>query len=141
MQGTTSYVTRVAPPVSYICSFKEFFELSPEKFQNKTNGITPRRWLRLCNPGLSELLSEKIGEQWMLDLFELKKLKQCLEDKSFLNRVAAVKLVRTSHITLSPHTSHLTSSEKQIRALWVFPSTGEQENVCRIPDEAPRSVC
>lgn len=41
--------------------FKEFFELCPEKFQNKTNGITPRRWLRLCNPGLSELLSEKLG--------------------------------------------------------------------------------
>ena len=103
MQCSTSYVTRVAPPVSYICSFKEFFELSPEKFQNKTNGITPRRWLRLCNPGLSELLSEKLGEQWMLDLFELKKLKQYLEDKSFLNRVAAVKLVRTSHLALPSH--------------------------------------
>ena len=71
----------------------------------------------------------------MLDLFELKKLKQYLEDKSFLNRVAAVKLVRTSHIplgpplTLSPHTSHLTSSEKYIRALWVFPSAQENKRM------------
>lgn len=83
---------------SSVCSFKEFFELSPEKFQNKTNGITPRRWLRLCNPGLSELLSDKLGEEWMLDLFELKKLKQFLGDKAFLKKIAAVKLVRTSVI-------------------------------------------
>ena len=77
----------------HLCSFEQFFELCPEKFQNKTNGITPRRWLRLCNPGLSELLSEKLGEGWMLDLFELKKLKQSLGDKAFLSKVAAVKLV------------------------------------------------
>lgn len=88
---------------SSVCSFKEFFELSPEKFQNKTNGITPRRWLRLCNPGLSELLSEKLGEEWMLDLFELKKLKQFLGDKAFLKRIAAVKLVRTCVIASAGH--------------------------------------
>jgi len=41
-----------------LCSFKNFFEMSPEKFQNKTNGITPRRWLRVCNPALSEVLVE-----------------------------------------------------------------------------------
>ena len=39
-------------------SFKDFFEFTPEKFQNKTNGITPRRWLRLCNPGLSDVISD-----------------------------------------------------------------------------------
>ena len=39
-------------------SFKDFFEMDPEKFQNKTNGITPRRWLRLCNPGLSDAISD-----------------------------------------------------------------------------------
>jgi len=41
--------------------FKDFFELWPEKFQNKTNGITPRRWLLMCNPTLSDLIDEKIG--------------------------------------------------------------------------------
>ena len=42
--------------------FKNFYELWPEKFQNKTNGITPRRWLLMCNPVLSDLISEKIGK-------------------------------------------------------------------------------
>lgn len=40
------------------CSFKDFYELEPHKFQNKTNGITPRRWLVLCNPGLAEVIAE-----------------------------------------------------------------------------------
>lgn len=41
-----------------VCSFKDFYELEPEKFQNKTNGITPRRWLLLCNPGLADIIVE-----------------------------------------------------------------------------------
>lgn len=40
------------------CRFRDFHELSPEKFQNKTNGITPRRWLLLCNPNLSDIIGE-----------------------------------------------------------------------------------
>jgi starch phosphorylase len=44
--------------------FKDFYELWPEKFQNKTNGITPRRWLLLCNPGLSDLIADKIGKSY-----------------------------------------------------------------------------
>ena len=43
--------------------FKPFYELWPEKFQNKTNGITPRRWLLLCNPMLSDVIADKIGEE------------------------------------------------------------------------------
>ena len=43
-------------------SFRDFYELSPEKFQNKTNGITPRRWLLLCNPSLADLIAEVIWE-------------------------------------------------------------------------------
>ncbi len=42
--------------------FRDFYELWPERFNNKTNGITPRRWLRLCNPGLSGLITERIGD-------------------------------------------------------------------------------
>lgn len=42
----------------FLFRFKDFAELEPEKFQNKTNGITPRRWLLLCNPGLAELIAE-----------------------------------------------------------------------------------
>lgn len=40
------------------CSFKDFYEMEPHKFQNKTNGITPRRWLVMCNPGLAEVIAE-----------------------------------------------------------------------------------
>jgi len=52
----------------------DFYELYPERFNNKTNGITPRRWLRKCNPGLSELITGKIGDKWVTDLSQLKKL-------------------------------------------------------------------
>ena len=52
--------------------FKDFYELWPEKFFNETNGITPRRWLKLCNPSLSKLITENIGDKWVRDLDELK---------------------------------------------------------------------
>ena len=54
--------------------FQEFYELWPERFSNKTNGISPRRWLSVCNPGLSELVSESIGHGWVTDLEWLEKL-------------------------------------------------------------------
>jgi glucan phosphorylase len=41
-----------------LCSFKDFYEMFPKRFQNKTNGITPRRWLRICNPSLSNVISD-----------------------------------------------------------------------------------
>ncbi|OQA18920.1 MAG: Maltodextrin phosphorylase [bacterium ADurb.Bin363] len=63
--------------------FKDFYEIWPEKFNNKTNGITQRRWLKLCNPGLSDLISRHIGEEWTTDLYELKKLIPLSEDKKF----------------------------------------------------------
>lgn len=48
-------------PKTLSCSFKDFYELEPHKFQNKTNGITPRRWLVMCNPGLAEVIAEVRG--------------------------------------------------------------------------------
>ncbi|XP_019881655.1 glycogen phosphorylase [Aethina tumida] len=71
--------------------FKNFYDLTPEKFQNKTNGITPRRWLLLCNPGLSDLISDKIGEDWIVHLDQLQKLKQWAKDANFQRAVAKVK--------------------------------------------------
>ena len=50
---------------------KDFYELYPERFNNKTNGITPRRWLKQCNPGLSALISRHIGDAWLKDLNKL----------------------------------------------------------------------
>ncbi|NWU95895.1 PYGL protein, partial [Upupa epops] len=71
--------------------FEDFAELEPEKFQNKTNGITPRRWLLLCNPGLAELIAEKIGEDYVRDLSQLAKLQQFVDDDLFIREVAKVK--------------------------------------------------
>uniref|UniRef100_A0A670HKP8 Alpha-1,4 glucan phosphorylase n=1 Tax=Podarcis muralis TaxID=64176 RepID=A0A670HKP8_PODMU len=72
-------------------SFKDFAEVEPEKFQNKTNGITPRRWLLLCNPGLAELIAEKIGEEYIKDLSQLTKLHRFANDELFIREVSKVK--------------------------------------------------
>ncbi|OTF70554.1 hypothetical protein BLA29_007222, partial [Euroglyphus maynei] len=65
--------------------------MTPEKFTNKTNGITPRRWLKLCNPGLSDLISDKIGEDWVVHLDQLQKLKQFINDSNFIRDIQRVK--------------------------------------------------
>uniref|UniRef100_A0A8D3E5G4 Alpha-1,4 glucan phosphorylase n=1 Tax=Scophthalmus maximus TaxID=52904 RepID=A0A8D3E5G4_SCOMX len=71
--------------------FRDFSELEPEKFQNKTNGITPRRWLLLCNPGLAELIAEVIGEDYVKDLSQLRKLNDFVDDAAFIRDVSKVK--------------------------------------------------
>jgi glycogen phosphorylase len=71
--------------------FKDFYEMWPERFNSKTNGITQRRWLKLCNPGLSKLISKYIGEGWSKDLFELKKLIPLANDKVFQKECQEVK--------------------------------------------------
>ena len=71
--------------------FPEFDEFFPGKFNNKTNGITPRRWLLAANPRLSQLITSKIGDGWVRDLGELRKLEQFAEDSQFQNDFMAVK--------------------------------------------------
>jgi glycogen phosphorylase len=71
--------------------FRDFFELWPERFNNKTNGITQRRWLKKANPGLSALISQAIGERWVTDLYELRGLLGHVEDAGFLESWRAVK--------------------------------------------------
>lgn len=63
----------------------------PNKFQNKTNGITPRRWLLLCNPGLSDLICDKIGDEWPVHLEQLTKLKKFAKDPNFQRAIIKVK--------------------------------------------------
>jgi starch phosphorylase len=72
--------------------FRDFHELWPERFNNKTNGITPRRWLRLCNPELSGLISERLGEGWVRDLEQLRRLEPLAEDPGFRLRWREAKL-------------------------------------------------
>ena len=71
--------------------FKDFNELYPERFNNKTNGITQRRWLRLCNQKLSDLISSRIGESWVTNLYDLKKLASYNEDSEFRKEWQTVK--------------------------------------------------
>jgi starch phosphorylase len=66
--------------------------LWPEKFNNKTNGITQRRWLRLANWELSQLITDTIGDKWVTNLFELKKLEDFINDKNFREKFRQIKL-------------------------------------------------
>lgn len=71
--------------------FPEFNELYPNRLQNVTNGITPRRWLKFCNPALSHLISEKIGTEWPADLDQLEAIAKYADDAKFQKEFMAVK--------------------------------------------------
>jgi len=73
--------------------FRDFEELWPDKFNNKTNGVTPRRWVAHANPGMSALISSEIGEAWVADLTHLDKIKPLAnpENKAFHDKWRAVK--------------------------------------------------
>ncbi|THD23200.1 Alpha-1 4 glucan phosphorylase [Fasciola hepatica] len=74
-------------------TFKDFAELWPDKFQNKTNGITPRRWLLLCNPNLSDLIMEKMqgSDSWITNLSEITQLKTMVCDTALLRNLMRIK--------------------------------------------------
>jgi starch phosphorylase len=71
---------------------KDFHEYFPERLNNKTNGITPRRWLLQANPRLAELLTRRIGAEWITDLSRLKQLEQFAEEDTFLDELLEIKL-------------------------------------------------
>ncbi len=71
--------------------FNDFFQLWPEKFNNKTNGVTPRRWLAACNPELSALITKTIGDEWVTDLSQLEKLKPYAEKAAFRKQWAKIQ--------------------------------------------------
>ncbi|MDR1438231.1 MAG: glycogen/starch/alpha-glucan phosphorylase [Puniceicoccales bacterium] len=72
--------------------FPEFVPLFENKFKNVTNGVTPRRWINSANPRLAELLNKTIGEQWILELDDLKKLEPYANDLEFRNEFARIKI-------------------------------------------------
>lgn len=71
--------------------FPEYHRLFPEKFQNKTNGVTQRRWMRQCNPKLAEAISRRIGEGWLNDLSQLQRLLNYATDARFQRRLREIK--------------------------------------------------
>ena len=72
--------------------FADFYEMWPDKFNNKTNGVTPRRWLAYCNPQLAALINKSIGERWVADFEEIKKLEAYATDESFQSNWQQCKL-------------------------------------------------
>jgi starch phosphorylase len=71
---------------------QDFAEMMPEKFSNKTNGVSPRRFMVLSNPGLSALITSSIGDRWMTDLSELKRLEAFADDQQFQEKWRHIKL-------------------------------------------------
>ncbi len=69
----------------------DWYQMFPEKFNNKTNGVTQRRFLLKANPGLSELISSKIGPEWIKDLSQIKKLGQYAKDDAFIKQLVKIK--------------------------------------------------
>ncbi|MBN2606248.1 MAG: glycogen/starch/alpha-glucan phosphorylase [Thiotrichales bacterium] len=96
--------------------FHDFYELWPERFNNKTNGVTQRRWMAACNPGLRELLKQKIGEGWITNLTELSKLEDFVHDKPF--RQAWMKVKRENKARLAALVKESTGIEFPVSSLF-----------------------
>ncbi|GBF82355.1 glycogen/starch/alpha-glucan phosphorylase [Aphanothece sacrum] len=79
-------------------TLKEFAKLWPEKFYNKTNGVTPRRWILLSNRELASLITEKIGDSWLKNLDEMRKIEAFIEDGDFRDRWREIKQQNKSNL-------------------------------------------
>jgi starch phosphorylase len=78
----------------------ELYKLWPQRFSNKTNGVTQRRWLLMANPGLAGLLDETVGGGWATDLEQLRGIERFVDDSAFQSRFAAVKRVNKERLAL-----------------------------------------
>jgi starch phosphorylase len=88
---STNGVAAIHSELLRTSTVKDLAELFPERFSNKTNGVTPRRWLLLANPALSNTITEGIGDGWMRDLNELTRLKPLADDRGFRNAFRSAK--------------------------------------------------
>jgi glycogen phosphorylase len=79
---------------------KDFAQLWPEKFCNVTNGVTPRRFVAISNPGLADLITERIGDHWLCDLDQLRKLEKIVDDEEFRRRWREVKLIAKRNLAI-----------------------------------------
>ncbi|MGZ5058131.1 MAG: glycogen/starch/alpha-glucan phosphorylase [Methylobacter sp.] len=98
--------------------FKDFYALWPDKFNNKTNGVTPRRWLAACNPDLASLITETIGDSWITDLAQLKKLEPYADDAKFRQRWRAIKQAAKQRLIDYKKTKHGTDLRLSADALF-----------------------
>lgn len=95
---------------------KDFYEMWPERFGNVTNGVTPRRFLALSNPGLRQLLDEKIGDGWITDLYKLRGLEAHVDDPAFRERWREVKRANKSRLAEYVHTA----TGIELDPMWMF---------------------
>jgi len=111
---STNGVAAIHSQLLRTTTVKDLAEMFPERFNNKTNGVTPRRWLLLANPGLASAITDAIGESWITDLGQLRSLKSFADDKSFRETFRKAKqeakvqfanwLKSTSGLTVDPDT-------------------------------------
>jgi glycogen phosphorylase len=111
---STNGVAAIHSQLLRTTTVKDLAELFPQRFNNKTNGVTPRRWLRLCNPPLASAITEAIGEGWITELGQLSRLKPLADDSNFRSAVLkaqhdcktqfATWLLSTANIAVDPHT-------------------------------------
>ena len=93
--------------------FEDFYQLWPEKFNNKTNGVTQRRWLSHCNPRLRQLLDDSIGKDWESDLEKIELLKPLADDADFRKQWRSVKLANKQRLSeyVEEHTGIVFNTE------------------------------
>ena len=111
---STNGVAAIHSQLLRTTTVKDLAEIFPERFNNKTNGVTPRRWLRLCNTPLARTITEAIGDGWITDLGQLSRLKPLADDPTFRTEFMKAQhecklqfsnwLKRTSDVTVDPHT-------------------------------------
>jgi starch phosphorylase len=111
---STNGVAAIHSKLLRTMTVKDLAEMFPERFSNKTNGVTPRRWLLLANPALARTITDAIGDGWISDLAQLSKLKRFAEDKEFRNAFRKAKreakakfaqwLKATSNVVVDPET-------------------------------------
>src|SRR5262249_4210345 len=80
---STNGVAAIHSQLLRTVTVKDLAELFPKRFSNKTNGVTPRRWLLMANPALSQIITDAIGDGWITDLSQLKKLRPMADDPAF----------------------------------------------------------
>jgi glycogen phosphorylase len=111
---STNGVAAIHSELLRTTTVKDLAEVFPERFNNKTNGVTPRRWLKLANPWLATTISSAIGDRWITDLAELQKLRPLAKDPAFLASVQKAQheckarfadwVKRHTDVTVDPNT-------------------------------------
>jgi starch phosphorylase len=94
---STNGVAKIHSELLRTTTVKDLAEMFPERFSNKTNGVTPRRWLLLANPPLADLITRHIGSAWITDLAQLRRLKPLADDAGFLDEFMQVKRESKRH--------------------------------------------